>query len=69
MMSLTRKASFCRPFEIYFGTCPKSNKKSFRVLSLGVTIRSMRFKEFTRLTPRLDRSRSECQGPFTSELE
>lgn len=37
MMSFTRKANFCRPFEIYFGTCPKSNEKSFRVLSLGVT--------------------------------
>lgn len=37
MMSLERKASLCRPFEIYFGTCPNSNGKSFRILSMGVT--------------------------------
>ena len=44
MMSFTRKANFCRPFEIYFGTCPKSNEKSFKDFKRGDMVRFSSWK-------------------------
>lgn len=60
-MSLEGKAGFCRPFEMYFGTCPRSNGKSFRVLSMGVTQSDQCFLKshwVNRVNNRLEKSKS-----------
>lgn len=61
MISLERKACLCGLFEIYFGICPKSNGKSFRVLSIGITWSDQYFLKdhwVNSVNNRLERSKS-----------